>query len=441
MLILCTHFRIICASLRRYYPVQVMRVRTKGSISANAPLACIQFSYFPYNVILERKKVNRGICIFLRPIGRKRKNVKDFLAKDSVRLYNLIYMNEKLFLLIEKLKTEKKLSVEEYSFLIANRTKETAKRLAEYAQAVRREIYGNEVYIRGLIEISNICKNDCLYCGIRKSNSTCRRYRLTSEEIIACCREGYALGFRTFVLQGGEDSYYTDEMLCDLICKIKVDYPDCAITLSLGERSRESYQRLYDAGADRYLLRHETADVFHYGQLHPQELSYENRMRCLKDLKEIGYQTGCGFMVGSPFQTTEYLARDLKFIETFQPDMCGIGPFIPAKNTPFENQKSGTLELTCYLLSIIRLIKPNILLPSTTALGTIDPYGRELGILAGANVVMPNLSPASVRQKYMLYDNKISDGAESAQSKDALTERMSAIGYEIVQDRGDIKIN
>ncbi len=350
-------------------------------------------------------------------------------------------MNKQLFLLIEKLKNEKRLSLDEYEFLIKNRTEEATEMLRETAAAVRHQVYGNAVFIRGLIEISNICKNNCLYCGIRKGNGNAVRYRLTEEEILACCKEGYGLGFRTFVLQGGEDGYYTDEVLCKLIPAIKSCYPECAVTLSLGERSRESYQKLFDAGADRYLLRHETADEVHYGMLHPAELSFAERMRCLRDLKEIGYQTGCGFMVGSPYQTTGHLAKDLKLIEEFQPDMCGIGPFIPAKGTPFERQRAGTLELTCYLLSVIRLIKPNILLPSTTALGTIDPHGREKGILAGANVVMPNLSPASVRPKYMLYDNKVSDGAESAQSKNTLTEKMKAIGYEIVTDRGDIKIN
>lgn len=341
--------------------------------------------------------------------------------------------------LIEKLVSNHSLSLEEYQYLIENRNVETSELLASYAQKVRHEIYGNKVYIRGLIEISNICKNDCFYCGIRKSNKNCQRYRLTTDEILLCCKEGYELGFRTFVLQGGEDAYYHDDLLCELLHTIKKLYPDCAITLSLGERSKESYQRLYNAGADRYLLRHETADKKHYKMLHPKELSFENRMRCLYDLKEIGYQVGCGFMVGSPFQTSLQLAQDLKFIEQFQPEMCGIGPFIPQKDTPFGKETAGTLELTCYLLSIIRLIRPNILLPSTTALGTIDSKGREKGILAGGNVVMPNLSPNSVRKKYMLYDNKVSDGAESAQNKDTLVKRMSAIGYEIVIDRGDIQ--
>ena len=341
--------------------------------------------------------------------------------------------------MIEKLIKEHALTLEEYEYLIENRTKEAAEQLAQEAAKLRRGIYGDSVFIRGLIEISNICKNDCLYCGIRKSNSNCERYRLTPEEILECCKEGYELGFRTFVLQGGEDAYYSDDVLCRLIQAIKQQYPDCAVTLSLGERSRESYKCLFEARADRYLLRHETADNRHYAKLHPQDLSFENRMRCLNDLKEIGYQTGCGFMVGSPYQTSAELAKDLKFIEEFGPDMCGIGPFIPHEDTEFAKEKAGTVELTCYLLSIIRLIKPNILLPATTALGTIDENGREKGILAGANVVMPNLSPSFVRKKYMLYNNKVSDGAESAQSKDELEKRMSSIGYIVITDRGDIK--
>ena len=341
--------------------------------------------------------------------------------------------------LIEKLAAEQSLSLTEYQQLIENRTPEMAERLAQLARQKRQEIYGRDVFIRGLIEISNICKNDCIYCGIRKSNHHCQRYRLTPEEILDCCAEGYALGFRTFVLQGGEDGWYTDSILCSLIRKIKKYYPECAVTLSLGERSRESYEALFEAGANRYLLRHETADKAHYEALHPKEMSYENRMQCLLDLKEIGYQVGCGFMVGSPFQTSENLAKDLKFIEEFRPHMCGIGPFIPQKDTPFGDKTAGTVELTIYLLSIIRLIHPQILLPATTALGTIDPVGREKGILAGANVVMPNLSPAAVRKKYALYDNKLSDGAESAGCVTELKKRMSSIGYKVVTARGDYK--
>lgn len=348
-------------------------------------------------------------------------------------------MNEKLKILIDKLEKEHSLSVEEYEYIIENRSEESAALLREKADRVRRGIYGTDVYIRGLIEISNFCKNDCLYCGIRKGNKTCERYRLTEEEILSCCEQGYELGFRTFVMQGGEDAYFNDERVCRIISEIKHRYPDCAVTLSLGEKSRESYQKLFDAGADRYLLRHETADKEHYEKLHPKELSFENRMRCLKDLKEIGFQVGCGFMVGSPYQTNTCLAKDLKFVEEFQPDMCGIGPFVPHSATPFAAFSQGSAELTCYLLSIVRLIRPNILLPSTTALGTILPDGREKGILSGANVVMPNLSPEAVRSKYTLYNNKISTGAESAQQKNGLAGKMEKIGYRIVTAKGDVK--
>ncbi|MBE6763198.1 MAG: [FeFe] hydrogenase H-cluster radical SAM maturase HydE [Ruminococcaceae bacterium] len=347
-------------------------------------------------------------------------------------------MNNALYL-IDRLAKEHSLSLAEYQALIDALSPETASYAAQKARAVREAIYGRDVYIRGLIEISNICKNDCLYCGIRKSNTACERYRLSEEQILACCEEGYGLGFRTFVMQGGEDGYFTDDRLCGLISRIKERYPDCAVTLSLGERSRESYQRLYDAGADRYLLRHETADAVHYGKLHPQALTLEERMHCLRDLKEIGFQTGCGFMVASPFQTSAELAKDLKFIEEFRPDMCGIGPFIPHKDTPFADYEAGTLEMTCYLLSLVRLIHPPVLLPSTTALGTIDENGREKGILAGANVVMPNLSPTDVRHKYMLYNGKIATGTEAAEGLADLKTRMDAIGYKVVTARGDVK--
>ncbi|MBQ4574429.1 MAG: [Clostridia bacterium] len=348
-------------------------------------------------------------------------------------------MNNNLLPLIDKLTETHSLSLAEYECLITERNDEAAATLAERAVRIRREIYGNSVYIRGLIEVSNICQNNCYYCGIRASNSACERYRLTPDEILSCCEEGYELGFRTFVMQGGENAYFSDSLLCDLLREIKSRYLDCAVTLSLGERSRESYEKLYAAGADRYLLRHETANAEHYAKLHPAELTHENRMRCLRDLREIGYQVGCGFMVGSPYQTNAMLAEDLKFVETFKPDMCGIGPFIPHKDTPFRDHPAGSVELTCYLLSILRLIHPPLLLPSTTALGTLREDGREMGILSGANVVMPNLSPTSVRRKYLLYNNKLSDGSESAQCKANLAARMRAIGYEIVCARGDIK--
>ena len=341
--------------------------------------------------------------------------------------------------LILKLEKEYFLTDEEFKALLEDNSKETADFLAERATAVKKEIYGTDVYIRGLIEFTNYCKNDCYYCGIRRGNDKADRYRLTKEQILDCCEVGYNLGFRTFVLQGGEDGYFTDERMIDIIKAIKAGYPDCALTLSIGEKSYESYKAFYDAGADRYLLRHETADECHYGKIHPKELSLANRKQCLYNLKEIGYQVGCGFMVGSPFQTTENIIEDLKFIKELNPNMVGIGPFVPHKDTPFKDYEQGSLELTLKLLSIIRLMLPHVLLPATTALGSIDPLGREKGILAGANVVMPNLSPRDVRKKYLLYDNKICTGDEAAECIVCMKNRMKSIGHEIVVSRGDYK--
>jgi len=350
-------------------------------------------------------------------------------------------MNKELYALIDRLAEAHTLSKDEYLQLITQSDADERAYLAAAARRVREQYYGKSVYIRGLIEISNICRNDCYYCGIRKSNRNCDRYRLEAEDILECCAEGYELGFRTFVLQGGEDGHFTDEWLENLLGQIKSRWPECAVTLSLGERSAESYARLKAAGADRYLLRHETADAAHYRLLHPEPLSWQTRMDCLNNLRACGYQVGCGFMVGSPGQTMEMLAGELKFIESFKPDMCGIGPFIPHKDTIFCNEPAGSVELTCLLLACIRLIHPTVLLPATTALGSLEEGGREKGILSGANVVMPNLSPASVRKKYMLYDNKLSDGAESAQAKASLEQRMAAIGYTVEVSRGDVRKN
>ncbi len=310
-----------------------------------------------------------------------------------------------------------------------------------YAEAdkVRRQIYKNSVYIRGLIEISNYCKNNCLYCGIRAGNKNADRYRLCAEDILNCCSIGYELGFRTFVMQGGEDSFFTDGFMCRLIYKIKSLYPDSAVTLSLGERNFESYKALYDSGADRYLLRHETASDSHYRKLHPDNMSLETRKKCLFNLKEIGYQVGSGFMVGSPFQTNENIAEDLLFLKELEPHMIGIGPFIPHIDTPFKEKKSGTLYMTLKLISILRLMFPKALIPSTTALGTIAPDGTEMGIKAGANVVMPNLSPNFVRAKYSLYNGKAYSGSEAGENLNILKEKMKKTGYEVVVDRGDAR--
>lgn len=313
----------------------------------------------------------------------------------------------------------------------------------EYAQALAREIsiknFGKAIYFRGIIEFTNICRCDCRYCGIRCSNKNVSRYRLTQEDILRCCAEGYEGGFRTFVLQGGEDGWFTDERMCAIIRAIKETYPDCAVTLSLGERSRQSYEALYMAGADRYLLRHETADEDHYALLHPAGQTLANRLRCLRDLMGIGYQTGCGIMVGSPGQTPATLAKDMLFMQAFKPQMIGIGPFLPHQDTPFKNEKPGSVELTLYLLALSRILLPWVLLPATTALGTAEGDGRQRGVLAGCNVVMPNLSPADVRKKYMLYDNKAGTDLTAAEGVAILRQQMADIGYDVVIGRGDFR--
>ena len=339
--------------------------------------------------------------------------------------------------LIEKLEETHILEKEEYIYLITSCKKEETEILFQKARDMQKKYYKNEVYSRGLIEFTDYCKNNCLYCGIRSGNTKAERYRLSQEEILSCTEEGYRLGFRTFVLQGGEDCYYSAEDIGNLVSEIKKRYPDCAVTLSIGEQEREVYQYWYGCWADRYLLRHETATKEHYEKLHPPGLSFEHRIQCLYWLKEIGYQTGAGFMVGSPYQTAGHLANDLLFLKELMPHMVGIGPFIAQKDSPFANCPNGTLEETLLLLALVRLTLPHVLLPATTALGTIHPKGRELGILAGANVVMPNLSPAEVREKYQLYDNKICTGEESAQCLNCLSERVSSIGYQLVSKRGD----
>ncbi|MGX8727977.1 MAG: [FeFe] hydrogenase H-cluster radical SAM maturase HydE [Lachnospiraceae bacterium] len=344
---------------------------------------------------------------------------------------------EGMFALAEKLERERNLSEEEFLAVLSCEDPGFDACLSAKARAVREQVYGKDVYLRGLVEFTNICKNNCKYCGIRGGNRAAERYRLSEEDILSCADSGYALGFRTIVLQGGEDPYFTDERMVSIVKKLRERHPDCAITLSIGERSKESYQKLFDAGANRYLLRHETADRDHYEMLHPKEMSFENRMRCLRDLREIGYQVGCGMMVGSPGQTLGHLVKDLRFLQMFQPEMVGIGPFIPHHATEYADEPAGSVALTLRLLSVIRLLLPDVLLPATTALGTLDPLGREKGLLAGANVIMPNLSPTNVRGKYLLYDNKICTGDEAAECIRCMTLRISKVGYRVVQARGD----
>lgn len=339
--------------------------------------------------------------------------------------------------LIEKLKSNLDLSDAEFFELLS--TDAYDEELREASDSVRREHYGDAVYLRGLIEFSNYCRNNCYYCGIRCGNSDAERYRLSKDDILSCCDTGHKLGFRTFVLQGGEDLSYSDEDICDIVRSIKERYPDCAVTLSIGEKSKDTYRKYKEAGADRYLLRHETATEEHYRKLHPEELSLANRKQCLFDLKELGFQVGAGFMVGSPGQTLENIVADFRFLQELKPDMIGIGPFIPHKETPFGNEPAGDYRLTLRILSILRLLFPYVLLPATTALGTINPTGREEGLKHGANVIMPNLSPVEFREAYSLYDGKICTGEEAAECRRCLEVRVNSAGYRIVNDRGDVK--
>lgn len=341
--------------------------------------------------------------------------------------------------LVVKLAATHNLDDAELTQLLESTNQELNALLAAAADKTRRQSYGDAVYIRGLIEFTNYCKNNCYYCGIRAGNCKAQRYRLSQEQILRCCAEGYELGFRTFVLQGGEDPYFTDDKVCHIVGAIRAQHPDCAITLSIGEKKRHSYQAFFDAGANRYLLRHETANPEHYGKLHPSGMSLENRQRCLYALKEIGYQVGSGFMVGSPYQSTATLIQDIRFLQQLEPDMIGIGPYINHPDTPFKNMPSGTAAKTLRLLSMLRLFFPHALLPSTTALGTIHPQGRELGLQAGGNVVMPNLSPVETRRLYELYTDKICMDAEAAQGLSLLKEQVTKAGYHIVTDRGDVK--
>ena len=339
--------------------------------------------------------------------------------------------------IVEELKINKNLSDEQFKLLLTTDT--YTNELFKQADIVRKQIYGKDVYIRGLIEFTNYCKNGCYYCGINCTNNNIQRYRLMKDEILQCCKNGYDLGYRTFVLQGGEDSFFTDDLICDIVSTIRKNYKDCAITLSIGEKSKESYLAYFKAGANRYLLRHETANETHYKKLHPKNLSLKSRKQCLYILKEIGYQVGSGFMVGSPYQTIENIIEDFRFLQGIKPDMIGIGPFIPAQNTKFENFKHGKLNLTLKIISILRLLFPYALIPATTALGTIDKNGRELGLKSGANVVMPNLSPVKYRSLYYLYSNKICTNEEAAECRGCLEKRVVLAGYKIVVDIGNVK--
>ena len=339
--------------------------------------------------------------------------------------------------LVDKLRDEHRLTPDEYRALLIMRDAQVIDYLMDQARTVSQLHFGRGIYLRGLIELSNVCRNDCLYCGIRRSNCHVERYTLSHDQVLACCEQGYKIGFRTFVLQGGEWGEERSRWIADLIGDIKKGWPDCAVTLSLGEHPRETYALWRDAGADRYLLRHETHHPRLYSLLHPQRMSLAHRLQCLDWLKELGFQVGTGIMVGAPFQTLESIIEDIEYLVDFQPQMIGLGPFIPHHDTPFRRFPAGSVEMTAKLYAILRLAMPKALIPSTTAMATLAPDGRCRGILAGANVVMPNLSPTDTRKQYSLYDNKAALGAESAQGVKILADELAAIGYHIDWSRGD----
>lgn len=339
--------------------------------------------------------------------------------------------------LIDKLCLKEPLSKEEFVTLIGLTKEDDFAYLCIKANQIKEETFGKYVYIRGLIEFTNYCKNDCYYCGIRCSNKKAQRYRLSFEDILASCDMGEQLGIQTYVLQGGEDPFFTDEKLIEIVQKIKEKYPHKAITLSVGERTDESYLKLKKNGVDRYLLRHETATKSHYEQLHPGNLTLENRLECLRKLKQAGFQTGAGFMVGSPFQNDEHLANDLLLLKELQPEMVGIGPFIHHNDTPFKDFSDGSVRKTVLMVALTRLLLPKALIPSTTALASLNQDGRKMALLSGANVVMPNLTPAGNRKKYLLYQNKISAGEETAECFHQLKEEIESIGLKMDLFRGD----
>lgn len=342
---------------------------------------------------------------------------------------------------ILRLRDTHRLTAQEYKSLLTDDDLQDSSFLQSEARKAATAVFGQDIYIRGLIEISNHCKNNCNYCGIRAGNSAIRRYRLNEDEILECCKLGHDLGFRTFVLQGGEDPVQNDDWVESLVRSIRASFPDCAITLSLGEKTPEAYERFKKAGADRYLLRHETFNEGHYSRLHPAGMSRDRRISCLYSLKELGYQTGDGIMVGSPWQTVDNLVEDLLFIQDFSPEMIGIGPFVHHPDTPLSDFPNGSVPLTLKLISIFRLMHPNALIPATTALATLDPEARGRGILSGANVVMPNLSPRETRRDYALYDGKATFGAESAEGLEELKKELDAIGYKVIVGRGDYHID
>lgn len=305
--------------------------------------------------------------------------------------------------------------------------------LFKTADEVRQEFVGDEVHLRGLIEFTNICRQTCKYCGIRRENSKVNRYRLSKDEIISMARHGVRNGFKTLVMQGGEDSFFTKDLICEIIFEIKK--MDVALTLSLGERSFEDYKAFKDAGADRYLLRIETTDKELYKSVHPG-MSFENRKRCLYDLKSLGYETGTGCLIGLPGQTVESLADDILFFKELDADMVGVGPFIPHPETPFAKSSCGSFNLALKVMAITRLLLPNINIPATTAMETLSPNGRLIALQSGANVFMPNITEGVSPSKYEIYPDKSGINGAKNGIIGEINENLKVIGRYVSDTKG-----
>jgi biotin synthase len=310
-----------------------------------------------------------------------------------------------------------------------------AAELFAMADDIRKRYFKDEVHIRGIIEFSNYCMKNCFYCGLRRDNKTIERYRISEDEIIDTALKAGELGYKTILLQSGEDGGYTIEGLCAIIKRIRSNL-DCAITLSLGEKSFDEYRSLRDAGADRYLLRFETSDRGLFNKLKPDS-SYENRLDCIKNLKKLGFQVGSGFMVGLPGQTYEILADDILLLRELDLDMIGIGPFLSHHNTPLGNSASGTLDLTLRALAIIRILMPDVHIPATTAMGTVEKGGREKALQCGANVIMPNVTPIKYRKYYEIYPNKICIDDAPSDCRACIEGMLKSLGRAAATNKGD----
>ncbi len=340
-------------------------------------------------------------------------------------------MRDELRALIEQAERGHRLTEPELASLLA--AEEATEAMAEAADRVRRDFVGDEVHLRGLIEFSSYCRQNCMYCGLRRDNERARRYRLSPEEIVALAEKARGAGYPTVVMQSGEDAWFTAERLAEIVARVKA--LGLTVTLSVGERSREEYRLLREAGADRFLLRIETTDRELYERLDPG-MSYENRLRCLSDLRELGYEVGTGCLVGLPGQTVASLARDVLFFRSIDADMVGIGPLVPNGDTPLGDAAPGDMGMVRRMVAAIRLLLPEANIPATTAMETLQPGAREIMLRSGANVMMPNVTEGEARQSYALYPGKACVADTPEQCRACMEGRIRAMGRTVGRGAG-----